>query len=131
MDDLANRAQEGRRVMVVGILVNLVLALAKLLGGWFGRSQALMADGLESSLDILSSALMWGALKYSERPPDKEHPYGHGRMESVAAMAGSLIVILAGLSLGWHSIREITQTSGGSGSDPAPSPYTLVILLVA
>lgn len=130
MNDVANRAQEGRRVMVVGILANILLAIAKLLGGWFGRSQALMADGLESSLDILSSALMWGALKYAERPPDQEHPYGHGRMESIAAAMGSVIVILAGLSLGWHSIIEITRANILPGPSSAPAPYTLIILLV-
>lgn len=130
MDTLATRAQQGRHVMVVGILANVILAIAKLLGGWFGRSQALMADGLESSLDILSSSLMWGALKYAERPPDREHPYGHGRMESVAAAAGSIIVILAGLSLGWYSIAEITRSSALAGTGPPPSPYTLIILLI-
>lgn len=130
METLATRAQQGRRVMVVGILANVILAIAKLLGGWLGRSQALMADGLESSLDILSSALMWGALKYAERPPDREHPYGHGRMESLAAALGSVIVIVAGLSLGWHSISEITRSSTLASTGAAPSPYTLVILFV-
>ena len=103
--------------MLAGIAANVVLALAKILGGILGRSQALIADGIESSLDILSSAMMWGAIKYAERPPDSDHPYGHGKMESLAAVAGSLILILAGLSLGIHSVGEIIRLlSSSAGS---------------
>ena len=128
MDTLASRARQGRQVMLAGIAANIVLALAKILGGWFGRSHALIADGIESSLDILSSGMMWGALKYAERPPDHDHPYGHGKMESLAAVTGSLILMLAGLSLGFHSLREIINLHHSNGAENIPAPFTLVIL---
>jgi divalent metal cation (Fe/Co/Zn/Cd) transporter len=107
VDSVGRRAKESRKLLLAGVFVNLVLALTKIAGGLFGRSHALIADGIESSLDVLSSVMMWGAIKYAERPPDSDHPYGHGKMESLAAVAGSLLLIMAGAALGLHSIREI------------------------
>ena len=100
MDSVGRRAKESRKLLLAGVFVNLVLALTKIAGGLFGRSHALIADGIESSLDVLSSVMMWGAIKYAERPPDIDHPYGHGKMESLAAVAGSLLLIMAGAALG-------------------------------
>ena len=118
MDSVGRRAKESRKLLLAGVFVNLVLALTKIAGGLFGRSHALIADGIESSLDVLSSVMMWGAIKYAERPPDSDHPYGHGKMESLAAVAGSLLLIMAGAALGLHSIREIflLQRSADLGS---------------
>ena len=99
MDFVSHRASESRKLLLAGILTNLVLALAKIAGGLVGHSNALIADGIESSLDVLSSMMMWGAIKYAERPPDSEHPYGHGKMESLAAVAGSLLLVAAGAPL--------------------------------
>jgi cation diffusion facilitator family transporter len=128
-NDLASRARAGRQGVLVGIVVNICLALAKILGGWFGHSQALIADGIESSLDILSSGMTWGALKYAERPPDHDHPYGHGKMESLAAVMGSLLLIFAGLSLGLHSIMKIIYLHHSEGGGNVPATFTLVVLL--
>ncbi len=116
--------------MLAGILANVVLALAKILGGVFGRSHALIADGIESTLDILNSAMIWAAIKYAERPADSDHPYGHGKMESLAAVAGSLILILAGVGLGWHSVREIIHLFVSPAPGDIPASFTLVILAV-
>ena len=126
MDFVSHRASESRKLLLAGILTNLVLALAKIAGGLVGHSNALIADGIESSLDVLSSTMMWGAIKYAERPPDSEHPYGHGKMESLAAVAGSLLLVAAGATLGFHSVRQIAdvvvhiepEAHGGSTSGP-------------
>ena len=59
MDSLDRRANESRKFLLAGVLANLVLALAKIVGGLLGRSHALVADGIESPLDVLSSAMMW------------------------------------------------------------------------
>ncbi len=107
---IARRAGEGRRLVLAGVWVNIVLALAKVLGGVFGRSHALIADGIESSLDVVSSLMMWGAIKYAERPPDHDHPYGHGKMESLAAVVGALVLIFAGFAVGYHSVQEILRS---------------------
>ena len=129
MDFVGRRASESRKLLLAGILVNLVLALAKIAGGLLGHSNALIADGIESSLDVLSSAIMWGAIKYAERPPDTEHPYGHGKMESLAAVAGSLLLVAAGATLGFYSIRQIVLLQGSTDLGAGPAGFTLVVLV--
>src|SRR5476649_1539127 len=99
---LHQRSREGRRLLTIGVIINGILALIKIGGGILGHSHALIADGVESSLDVLSSLMLWWAIKYAERPPDQRHPYGHGKIESLAAVAGSLFLLLAGASLGIH-----------------------------
>ena len=128
MDSVGRRAKESRNLLLAGVLINAILALAKILGGLFGRSNALIADGIESSLDVLSSAMMWGAIKYAERPPDRDHPYGHGKMESLAAVLGSLLLIIAGVVLGFHSLREIFLLRGVHDVGNVPAGFTLVVL---
>lgn len=128
MESLDSRAREGRRLILTGVAANIVLALAKILGGIFGRSNALIADGIESSLDVLSSGMMWLAVKYAGRPPDRDHPYGHGKMESLAAVAGSLILIFAGVALGFHSVKQIILLTHTAGADDIPAFFTLLIL---
>ncbi len=128
MDSVALRAREGRRLVLVGVCLNIVLAVAKVTGGIFGRSHALIADGIESSLDIFSSGLMWGAMKYAERPPDDDHPYGHGKMESLAALVGAGFLLVAGFSLGLHSLREIILLQSQSSAASVPAAFTLGIL---
>ncbi len=130
MKSLDSRAREGRRLILVGVAANVVLALAKILGGIFGRSHALIADGIESSLDVLSSALMWLAVKYAGRPPDHDHPYGHGKMESLAAVGGSLVLIFAGLALAYRSVAEIITLTAHSTAANVPAGFTLLILAV-
>ena len=66
--------------------VNVVLAVVKILAGVFGHSYALIADGIESSLDIVSSLVIWGGLKYAAKEPDPDHPYGHGKAEPISAL---------------------------------------------
>lgn len=123
---ISERAAAGRRVLAAGLLLNVFLALVKISAGWAGHSDALIADGLESSLDVLSSLLIWLALKYAERPPDLTHPYGHGKMESLAGAGGALLLLAAGLLVASNSLREIT---GGAVDRPPPAPFTLGVLI--
>ena len=93
----AGNLRSGARVALVGMGANVVLATAKILAGAFGHSYVLIADGIESALDIAGSAIIWGGLKFAARPPDETHPYGHGKAEPVAAIIVSLGVIAAAL----------------------------------
>jgi cation diffusion facilitator family transporter len=129
VDFVGRRASESRQLLLAGILINLVLALAKIVGGLLGHSNALIADGIESSLDVLSSAMMWGAIKYAERPPDREHPYGHGKMESLAAVVGSLLLVTAGATLGFHSVRQIAVLQRSTELGVGPAGFTLIVLV--
>ena len=89
----ANNLQTGARAALFGMLVNLIFAAAKILGGLFGHAYVLIADGIESSLDVAGSLVIWGGLKFAAGPPDETHPYGHGKAEPIAA--ATLVAITA------------------------------------
>ena len=120
----AQRLASAARLALIGVSVNAALATIKLSAGFFGNCYALIADGLESTLDIFSSLLIWGALMVAARPPDESHPYGHGKAEPLAGVAASVLVIMAALVLGAQSVREIVTPHH------APAPFTLAVLVV-
>src|SRR2546430_14707314 len=92
--DPVSNMQSGARIALIGMLVNVVLAAAKIAAGLFGNSCVLIADGIESTLDIGGSAVIWSGLKFASRPPDATHPYGHGKPEPMAAPAVAVGVLL-------------------------------------
>lgn len=104
--------------------INILLALVKITAGIFGNAYALIADGIESTLDIGGSAVIWGGLKFAARPPDETHPYGHGKAEPIAAIVVAVGVIIAAGGLAVQSVREILVPHH------APAPWTLVVLIV-
>ena len=119
-----NNLQTGARVALFGMIVNLIFAAAKILGGLFGHAYVLIADGIESALDIASSFVIWGGLKFAARPPDETHPYGHGKAEPIAAAVVAFGVLAAAAGLAIQSVREILTPHHG------PAPFTLGILIV-
>jgi len=119
-----NHLQSGARLALLGIVVNAVLSAVKISAGIIGHSYALIADGFESLLDIFSSIATWFGLKYAARPPDDSHPYGHGKAEPVAAIAGSLTILAAAVGLSIESVREILTPHH------APAPFTLAVLVM-
>ncbi len=120
----AGNLHAGARIALLGAGANCVLACIKIAAGLLGNSYVLIADGIESALDIAGSAIIWGGLKFASRPPDETHPYGHGKAEPVAAAVVSLGVIAAAVGLGIRSGFEISQPHH------APKPFTLVVLVV-
>ena len=93
--------------MLRGILLNAVLAAAKFAGGILGNTYALIADGAESTLDIFSSVLVWAGFRVASRPPDANHPYGHGKAEAVSALAVAVFVFAMAGWVGFHAVHEI------------------------
>src|SRR5436309_7302718 len=116
--------QTGTRVALFGMIVNFIFATAKILGGFFGNAYVLIADGIESGMDVAGSFVIWGGLKVAARPPDATHPYGHGKAEPIAAIIVAVGVLAAAIGLAVQSMREIFLPHH------APAPYTLVILVV-
>lgn len=119
---MKSAADRGMKAAILGILVNCGLAFAKCSAGLLGSSFALVADGLESVTDVFSGLVVYFGLKIAAKPPDRDHPYGHGKAEPVAALIVSLALTVAALGIIYEGIREITAPHG------APKPYTLVVL---
>jgi len=115
--------QTGARVALLGLAINVVLATVKIFVGVIGNAYVLIADGIESALDIAGSIVIWGGLKFAARPPDATHPYGHGKAEPIAAIVVSIGVLAAALGLAIQSVREIFVPHHG------PAPYTLVVVV--
>ncbi|MBL8763639.1 MAG: cation transporter [Phycisphaerae bacterium] len=113
----------GQRVAVTGLVVNVVLSVVKLLAGLLGHSAALIADAIESLTDIGGSLVIFSGLRIGSRPADQEHPYGHGKAESLAGLIVSLMILGAGLAVGIGAIRGILTPPR------SPEPYTLGVLL--
>src|SRR5881275_1370780 len=116
--------QIGARVALFGMIVNLIFAMAKILGGFFGHAYVLIADGIESALDVGGSFVIWGGLKVASRPPDATHPYGHGKAEPIAAVIVAVGVLAAAIGLAIQSVREIFLPHH------TPAPWTLAVLVV-
>jgi cation diffusion facilitator family transporter len=114
----------GTRVALFGMIVNSIFAVAKIFGGLFGHAYVLIADGIESALDIGGSLVIWSGLKVAARPPDASHPYGHGKAEPIAAAIVAVGVLAAAVGLAIESVREILTPHH------SPAAYTLVILIV-
>jgi cation diffusion facilitator family transporter len=121
----ASNLQTGARVALFGLAINVVLATAKIVTGVLGNAYVLIADGIESALDVGGSIVIWSGLKFAARPPDATHPYGHGKAEPVAAAVVAVGVVAAALGLAIESVREIFIPHH------APAPYTLLVLIVA
>jgi cation diffusion facilitator family transporter len=111
------------QVALLGILVNGLLATAKLVGGILGNSYALIADAVESMTDIFSSFVVWRGLSVAILPPDANHPYGHGKAEPLAASFVSLTLLAAALGIAIQAIREILTPHH------APEAFTIWLLL--
>ena len=120
---VTQRAEASARFVAAGILLNLVLGAAKLVGGIWGNSYALVADAAESLLDTLSSLLVWAGFRVAARPPDAEHPYGHGKASALAGLFVAGTVFLAAAGIAWQSVHEIIT--------PHHGPHWLTLPLLA
>ena len=94
-------------VPLVSVAVNAALASIKILAGFFGNSYALIADGIESTADIVTSLVVWGGLRVAVAPADERHPYGYGKAEALAGIVASVALLVAAGMIAIQSIREI------------------------
>jgi cation diffusion facilitator family transporter len=119
----AESAARGVRATVRGILASSVLGVVKIVAGILGNSYALIADGVESMLDIISSIVVWGGLEIAVQPPNERHPYGYGKAEPLAALVVAAALLTAAVGIAIQSIREIRTPHH------MPEPFTLVVLV--
>ena len=119
---ISQRANASAGLVLRGIALNAILAAVKFAGGVFGHTYALVADAAESMLDILTSTLVWAGFRVAARPPDADHPYGHGKAEPLAGLAVALMVMLMAGWVASHAVHEIITPHEG------PAWWTLVVL---
>jgi cation diffusion facilitator family transporter len=120
----SSMSRTGARVALLGLVINVVLASVKIVAGVVGHAYVLIADGMESALDVAGSIVIWGGLTVAARPPDRTHPYGHGKAEPIAALVVAICVLAAAIGLAIESVREILTPHHG------PAPFTLAILVM-
>jgi cation diffusion facilitator family transporter len=109
--DRHKRFDSADRVIKVGFWVNAVLMTMKLLAGHFGRSEAVFADGMESAADFIAILSSMVALRIGRQPYDAQHPYGHGRAESIAAIIVAFVIFATGGWILYRSVHAIIDRS--------------------
>lgn len=114
--------EEAVKTGYLSLFSNITMATIKWLAGIFGNSHALIADAIESTADIFSSAMVALGMKYSTKPADKNHPYGHGRAEPLITFSIAIFLLISAYIIAKMSIHNI-QTP-----HKLPKPFTLVVL---
>ena len=117
------RRQRSINATLLGLAANALLAGAKTAAGIFGHSQALIADGVESFADVVSSLMVWRGVVVAAAPADAEHPYGHGKAEPIAAIGVTVMLIGAAFWISVESFRQIFIPH------LSPRPWTLLVLV--
>jgi cation diffusion facilitator family transporter len=117
--------RQSRRAALWTVAVTLCLGLAKLVGGLCGNSLALLSDSVHSLGDTLAAASVWGALLWAQQPADREHPYGHTRVEAVAGSNVALLLILSGLWVAWEALHGLGEQA------PPPETFTVIIAVAS
>jgi cation diffusion facilitator family transporter len=121
---LDESASAGIRASLAAVLVSLALGAIKIITGVVGHSYALVADGIESMLDVGSGLVVAGSLKIASQPPDEEYPFGYGKVEPAAALIIATGLFAAAIVIAIQSVREILTPHH------APAPFTLVVLVL-
>jgi cation diffusion facilitator family transporter len=114
-----------RVVAAAGIVASILLAVANIVVGLASESRSVLATGIEFSGDVLASSLILISIIVASKPADDQHPYGHGRVETLGAFVLGLILIVAGIGVSWASLHGIAERHS------APGPMAIVALLFA
>ena len=121
------RDQAMRNTSVVGAVVNLVLTVVKVIFGIIGQSHALIADGVHSLADLSTDLMVWFAAKYSNQPADKEHPYGHARIETAFTVALGVVLIITAIGIVFDSAQRLLNPE----TLLQPTPIVLLIAVIS
>lgn len=127
IQDNKTRAKYGTMCSIVGIIVNFLLSIFKLLAGFISASIAIMADAFNNLSDAGSSLITLISFKISSKPADRDHPFGHARMEYVCSMIVSFLILVVGSEL---MLSSLTNLFAPEGAEPTVlTPITVIILV--
>ncbi|HTW64242.1 MAG TPA: cation diffusion facilitator family transporter [Bryobacteraceae bacterium] len=115
----------GRRIAIASMVISAALAAAKITIGLEASSTATVSDGIESAGDVLASGLVLLGLIIAAKPPDAEHPYGHGRLETLSALAVGMMLVGTGVLIAFESLHL------SHGGTPTPAAYAVWPLLAS
>lgn len=120
--DLEGELRAASKVTLIGMVLDAVLGIIKVIGGVFFHSQALLVDGIHSFSDVASDLVVLSVMRVSRQKPDQNHPYGHQRIETIGTMVLGSILIAVGAALAWDNILRLIQ----GGADQVPGWPVLV-----
>ena len=123
-----NMEKIAMKVSIISIIANVVLAAFKLVAGILAHSSAMVSDAIHSASDVFSTFVVMIGIKIASKEPDEEHPYGHERMECVAAIILATILCITGLGIGKNALSNIT---GNSGEMSVPGMLALIAAIVS
>lgn len=98
----------GRTLAFISVMAGIALAAAKIIVGLAAHSTAVVSDGFETTADVLTSGIVFTGLWVASRPPDENHPYGHGRYETLAGLAVGAVLLVTGGAICWHSFVSMS-----------------------
>jgi len=119
-----SRQQKAITTIYFSILGNAALAIIKVISGYLGNSYALIADGIESTTDLFASVIVLLGLKYASLPPDKNHPYGHGKIEPLVTFVIVGFLVVSAVIIAYQSVLQIITPH------ESPASWTLWVLAV-
>ena len=123
-----NMEKIAMKVSIISIIANVVLAAFKLVAGILAHSGAMISDAIHSASDVFSTFVVMIGIKIASKEPDEEHPYGHERMECVAAIILATILCITGLGIGKNALEFIT---GNSSEVSVPGMLALIAAIVS
>lgn len=129
MTDQNEFSRVANRVSIVTIVANLALSILKLLAGLIAHSNAMISDAIHSASDVFSTFVVMIGVKLSSKQADKEHPYGHERMECVAAIVLAMVLFITGLAIGMEAIQTIF--SGNYKNIQVPGLLALLAAIIS
>lgn len=125
----SNFQKIANRVSLITIIGNVALSVVKLLAGIIAHSSAMISDAVHSASDVFSTFVVIIGIKLASKEPDKEHPYGHERLECVAAIILSVVLFITGLGIGMGALKNILQ--GNHGNLQVPGILALIAAIVS
>ena len=124
-----NFQRVAKKVSVTTIIGNLVLSVLKLIAGIVAHSSAMISDAVHSASDVFSTFVVMIGIKLASKEPDKEHPYGHERLECVAAIVLAMVLFITGLGIGAEALGNIVQ--GNYNDLQVPGMLALVAAIIS
>lgn len=118
-------AQTARRIALLSIVIGVILSAVKITAGYLAGSTATLADGLESAGDVAASAVVLFGLAMAARPPDRNHPYGHGRLEMLSGFTVGLMLALGGVAISLRAMSRVYE------AHQPPAGYAVAALVLS